>query len=444
MPGLGDLFGSGSIAEQMFVWGVLNQIITQVGSPFFASLAYLVNQAHPVMELSPADLAVMVVRNVRARDEAAAEAKRAGIDGDRFDQLVAIAGDAPGPDEIAVALRRGLIPEDGLGPDSISFRQGIAEGRLRNKWADTIKALAVQWPTPTDALDALLQGQIDQPTAHALYAKFGGNPDYFTMLFDTRGSAPTPNEAATMANRGIIPWEGTGPDSISFQQAFLEGPWRNKWLAPYRGLAEYLPPPRTVTAMLRSGGIPVALGTELLRKEGLSADLAAAYVADATHTKAATAKDLTESQIVALYQAKVIALAEAVTLLGKVGVTAHDADLILTAAGLRAEIAQVNSAISKVRSSVLARHISTAEAKTALTGLGVASAQADAMIRTWRIELDATPKTLTEAQIVAAWNIGIMAQATAQNELVALGYRPLDAWTLLSIKNGEALPNRPG
>jgi hypothetical protein len=52
-----------------------------------------------------------------------------------------------------------------------------------------------------------------------------------------------------MANRGIIPWSGSGPRSTSFEQAFLEGPWRNKWLGPFRKAAEYFPPPRTITAM---------------------------------------------------------------------------------------------------------------------------------------------------------------------------------------------------
>ena len=443
MPGLSDLFGRGSIAEQMFVWGVLNNVITTAGGPFFQQLAYLVNEAHPVLELTPADLALVVVRHVRTRDQAAAEAKRSGLTGGRFDELVAITGDAPAPGELVVGMRRGLIPEGGTGPGAVSFDQGMAEGRIKDKWIPLYKGLAQIWPTPTDALEALLEGQIDQATARELYARFGGAPEFFTMLYNTRGQAPTPTQALELLNRGIITERGRGPDSTSYEQAFLEGPWRNKWLEPFLALRRYLPPPRTVTALLRNKSITEARALALFQAAGLSQQDAAAYVADATRQKTQTARELTESQIITLYEQHVITQPEAVGLLAKLGLDAHEASLLLTSAGVRVQVAQVNSAVTKVRSSYLARHIDAAQAGKALGALGVSGPAQANMLRVWAAELAATPAVLSAAQIISAEFYQIIPTAEAITRLVNRGYSPRDAWILLSDRHKTKLPGEP-
>jgi len=440
MAGLGDLFGRGSIAEQIFVWGVLNNVISAAGSPFFLELTYRINEAFPVTEHTPADLALMVVRNVRTEADAASEAKRAGIDGTRFAELVAITGDAPAPGDLAVALRRKLISEAGSGPASTSYEQGIREGRLRDKWSPVMRQLATEWPTPNDVLEALLQGQITEADAGPLYQQMGGAEQFFSLLFHTRGAGPSPVEAGTMANRGLIPWDGRGAEVTSFEQAFYESRWRNKWLPAFRGLAEYRPPPRTITAMLRAGSITVDLARRLLKAFGLSDELAAAYIADATHTKQATGKELTESQIVGLFEAGAVTHAEAVAMLVRFGLTEHDAGLILAAAGARVEIAQVHAAITRVRASFLARHIDAAQAAKALGGLGVSGSAAEGMVRVWSVELTASPKTLTDAQLTRAGRLGILDWSEVRRRLEADGYRPHDAWVLASIANGGALP----
>lgn len=441
--GLGGLFGRGSIAEQIFVWGVLNNIINAVGSPFFTLATYNVNERFPVVEHTPADLALMVVRNVLGAGQAAAEAKRAGINPERFGQLVDITGDAPAPGDLAVALRRKLIDRAGTGPGSTSFDQGIREGRLKDKWIEVMRQLATEWPTPTDILEALLQGQIGHADAVAKYEQTGGDPAWFELLFHTRGAGPTPVEAGTLANRGIIPWDGTGPDTTSFEQAFLESRFRNKWLHAYRRLAEYRPPPRTIVAMLRAGSLTRAQATTLLRQFGLTDELAAAYVADATHAKASAGKELTESQIVGLFETGALTHAEAVAMLVKFGLSAHDADLIVAGAGARRELAQVNSAITKIRTSFLARHITAPAATKALGSVGVTAQPAEAMVRIWSAELGATPRVLTDAQITRAVKLGILGEAEGRRRLEADGWRARDAWILLSLAEGGKLPGEP-
>ena len=128
----------------------------------------------PVLEalsavlLSPADSAEAVVRNFLPHADALAIAEKQGVSPADFATLTHLAGDAPGPQQLAEALRRGAIPEQGKGAGSVSFEQGIAEGRLADKWAPVIRALAQIWPTPVDALNALLKGQVtDRPVQYA-------------------------------------------------------------------------------------------------------------------------------------------------------------------------------------------------------------------------------------------------------------------------------------
>lgn len=487
MPGLGDLFGKGSIAEQIFVWGVLNQVVGALASPYFLELTQFVNEHHPIVDLgpeqlaelviremitpgegrdeaaraginadrfgnlvklaapqiSPADLAQMVIRNFITTDEAQRQAVLSGIQPEQFDLLKLIAADAPGPGDLAVALRRKLIPEKGAGPGAVSFEQGIREGRLGDKWTEMIKALAVQWPSPTDALNAELEGQLSHADALAEYERLGGDPQFYTWLFNSRGNAPTPNEALELLNRGIIPERGTGPASISYQQAFLEGPWRNKWLEPFLALRQYVTPPRSVVAMVRNGSLTDAKAAAELAKSGLDAELIAAYIAEGHQVAATTDKNLTQSAVLDLYSARIINADDAHGLLVALNYAPDNATYLIELADLRRSIAAVNTAVARVHTLYVGYKITREAALTVLNSLKVPGDQVTEIIRTWDLEQGVNIKQLTEAQIVDAWSRLLFTQDQAMAELQAIGYTPLDAWVLLSIKNKEALPGKP-
>lgn len=443
MSGLGDLLGPGSAGRQLFVWGVLNGMVSALADPVFAELQQNADHAFPVKVLDPATLAAMVVRHIRTQGDAANEAQYSGLSGDRFADLVHAAGRGPAPGDLATALRRKLIPEAGTGADATSFEQGMAESDIKDKWTQVVKDLAVIWPSPVDALDALLEGQITEAEGRALYERFGGAPEFFDMLFNTRGSAPTPVQAADMANRGLIPWKGTGPKSTSFEQAFLEGPWRNKWLPVFQAAAEYLPPPRTVTAMVRAGSLTDAAASKLLAKQGLSSDLVAAYIEDAHRSATTTQRDLTMASVIDMYEAGLLKETDARGMLEGGGYSKANAGLLLAYADLRKAIAQVNYAVDRVRSLYVARKIDRSTAVASLNTLNVPADQVTSMVQTWDVAAAVNVKTLTESQIVAAWSIQLLTQQAATAELEAIGYTPHDAWVLLSIKNKGPLPDEP-
>lgn len=441
--GLADALGGEKALTQFFVWQVAGQVAQALLGPALNELTHDINSAFPTVELSPEDLAQLVVRNFRSLNDAVDVAKRSGVNSTDFSDLVKLASEPPNPGDLATMLRRGLIVQSGQGAGSTSFDQGMSESRISAKWHDLIKDLAVQWPTPTDALDALLEGQVSFADGQSLYQRLGGDPQFFQLLYNTRGQAPTPVEALEMANRGIIPWTGIGPDATSYEQAFLEGPWRNKWQKAFRGIGEYLPPPRTVTAMVAAGSLTDDQAQQLLVKQGLTAELAAAYIHDAHNQRSQAERDLTVGQLLDMYEAGLISADDVKPLLEVLRYSAESVDLLLALRDLRRAISATNAAVSRIHTLYVGYKITAPVAIGALNALKVPPTQVQAIVSTWDIERGANLKVLTEAQIVAAWKKLIIGDAEALAELQSAGYTPRDAWILLSTAQGSPLGSAP-
>ncbi len=306
------------------------------------------------------------------------------------------------------------------------------------------RGLAVVQPAPESMLAAYLEGQLPEADARARFAQLGGDPGYFDILFNTQGQAPTPVEALAMANRGIIGWTGSGPTSTSFEQAFLEGPWRNKWLPAFRALAAYLPPPRTVTAMHREGSLSDAEAAKLLEQHGLTPALAQAYLASSTAQKLTKAKALAETTVLELYRDRLIPRAEAATMVEALGYSAPEAEFILEVEDLRVTQRAVAAAVTRGQGLFTGHKSAQAQGATALADLGIAATESAELLTVWDHERAANVRTLTPAQVASALGDKIIDQPTAQALLEADGYSPHDAWVVRSVHAKAPLPDEPG
>ena len=464
MASLGDILGgaaSNDAARQLFLWGILYGLVGSVFDPVTQEISQEVWEAGVESglhrALSADLLAVMVVRGWIDQPTAAAEAAKTGIDGTDFGRMVNNARNPISPEEAAVALRRKIIPETAA-PGVAAFNTAIAEGNLGDQWGPVIQQLATVIPTPADVLQGVLTGQVPAGTdPRALYTQVGGQAtdpntgfDWYEFMFNTRGAAPTPNEAAEMARKGIIPWgDGSdgpvvqGPGEVSFYQAFLEGPWRNKWEGPWRQNTVYLPPPRTVTTLLRAGAITVAQAQQIYQQSGLTPQMADAYIASATAAKTTAAKNLNEAAVETLYLDKLIDEPTAAGYLEALGYNPTEANLILQSAGLRQTMADLNKNISRIGSYYIGKHIDQPTARTLLAQLGLPAAQVDQLVTGWTIDRSATLQHLTPAQIATAVEYGVLTEAEGFTMLEALGYTPFDAWVIMSNRAHAPLPNRP-
>lgn len=400
--------------------------------------------------LSPPDAASAVVRNFLDHQAAAELARQQGVDAETFTTMTHLAADAPGPQQLAEALRRGLIAADGTGPDSTSFLQGIAEGRLADKWAPVIRGLAQLWPSPVDAIDALVKGQIPADEGKALFERLGGDPQFYPWLLSSAGEGPTPLEAAQMAARGIIPWHGTGPDVTSFDQAVKESHYRDKWTDAYRLISEYVPAPGEVTTWLEHQLVTHDQAAAWLAKRDIPADVIALYTSEADYEAISDYRGLTQGAVLDMYYGHLITKDNATQILGLLHVTEQAAALLLQDVDLRQVIDSIQRSVQRIASLYTGRKITTETAKAALSKLQIPPDSVEQIIQTWELQAAASVKTLTESQIVDAWYYQVFSpasQADNQAEAIALleaiGYTAYDAYVVLSVKAKGPLPNPP-
>lgn len=443
MSALEDLLGAGDAAKQLFVWGVLNQVISSLMAPYFQALQNKVASDHPVVPLSPADAAHAVVRSYLSQADGIKAAAESGVAPDVFAILADLAGTAPAPEQLVEALRRGLIERSGAGAASTSFEQGIKETNLLDKWQDVVAGLAPQWPSPADALRAALQGQVSEADGKDLYAKWGGDAQWYQIMFDTEGSAPTPLEAVQMALRGIIPWTGTGPDAVSYQQAFLEGPWRNKWMPTYQAAAYYYATASEAAEFLRYGVIDQAAAAKMLAQRGVTGADAQAFIDYAEVNAIDDYRGLTEQAILAMVAAGYTSDDQARAMLEAVHKGPAAIDQLLRYADLQRSITALGNAITRIGTLYMGRKIDATTARQALLSLTLPAVNIDPILADWSAVAGVNVKTLTESQIVDAWAYDVLDQAAAAAELESIGYTPYDAWVLLSNKNKAPLPGKP-
>lgn len=409
------------------------------------------NKWGPVIEalsaaiLSPSDAAQAVVRGFLPLHAAEGIAALSGVDAAQFATMVQLAADAPSPGQLAEALRRGVIPFDSGSPDKPGFKQGIEQGRLGNKWTSMIQALAQLWPTPTDALEARLVGQVTTEESQDLYKRFGGDPTYWQLLFDTRGEAPTPLELGVLANRGDIPWHGLGPQVVSFDQGVHETRWRNKYLEAFRKLAVFRPPESTITLFLTHGIIDDAQASEMLAHLGMDAATISLYLQEAHFEATSDYRGATINQVLAAYHEQLLTADQATQLLEGFHVTPQAVTFLLDFEDANRAFEAINNVVSRTRTLYAARKITEATAKNALIELGIPLNQVASIIKTWQIENSITVKILTEAQIADAFVAGILTEPQALTELENIGYTPFDAWVVLSLKAKTLVtPQPPG
>lgn len=441
--GIGGIFGEGSVATQFLLWGVAYGIASSVLAPVLTGIEQGAWKEAPLKVPEPADLADWVERGILDEGTAGSIAESSGVSNSNFANMVLNAGEPPGLDFVLQAFRRGFIPLDSGDPNAPSLNNAVAKSRLYTVWQSVVQQMA-NVPLPVaDAVAAVLRGQV--PLDYGLAEAFasGIDSDRFTVLFNTAGNPPSPTELVELYRRGFIPKDGTGPAETSFQQGIFEGDAKDKWWPLYFELTNYLPPPRTITALERAGVITPETAQSLYQQQGLSPELAAAYSKDASGQKLGATKQLAESQVLTLYHAQALDAAEATTLLQALGYSATEIAFLLEYQDLEREVSALNSAINRIGTLYTSHKITRSGAQGALTALAATPQHAAKLLSEWDVVRASNVRQLTSAQIADAWKIGALDEQEALTELQGLGYTPLDAWIVLSVKNGAALPEKP-
>src|SRR5215469_5708623 len=170
MPSFSDILGPGTVAEQLLVWGLLNQLLGDFLGPFLEVVRQDVNASNPVMVETPPILADQVVRGILDQSDAQAEAAKSGMDGERFGLQFALE-----------ALRRGFINVGAVTDPGPSLLNALAKSRVYTYWSEVVQQMASRPISVGDAVDAYIRGQISQSEAEAEAWANGIDSDRFTV-----------------------------------------------------------------------------------------------------------------------------------------------------------------------------------------------------------------------------------------------------------------------
>lgn len=369
--------------------------------------------------IPPGEAAVLAIKDPAGRGEYASEAQYGGIDGSRFDALTLLAEQAPGVDTLLTLWRLGRI-------DQGELTLGLRQNQMPQVWIDAIESLLFQPISPGQYLQGAVQGHYDHDEAIHQSTLQGITADDAEVIYQTLGDPPGIMQMAELTNRKVM-------TDDEFQQGIRESRIKDKYIPAIEALRIYIPPVRTITALLRSGAIPEAEARTLYEYNGVQPAVIDNYVASALHGKVASHKQVSVGTIKSLFVDHLITRDQAEKWLETIGYLPADSDTLLTLASYEATQKLHSQTITKIRTLYVGRHIDEATARADLASLAVDMPQTEDLLRLWNLEQQTPSKELTLAQLTAMAKANVIDQPTWLLRIQALGYSAPDAALLAAL-----------
>lgn len=358
-------------------------------------------------------------RGIIDEDRAVELGRRVGTSPEQMRRLLELGGEPPGPQELLLAWRRGVVTE-------AQVDRALRQSPLRFEWIPTIKSL--QWvPLPTgEAADAVNQQHMTLAQGQAAARLNGILPDDFEIFVKNAGIPPGPQTVLDWVNRGLI----TEDEAL---QALYESRIKNVWVPTYLESRHETMPPETVRLMYTRGALSTEDALRRLQMRGYSPEDAAIILDGASAEKTQGARDLTTSQILEMYSDRMITRDDALMWLTALGFDEAEGLWQIDLADMRRLRRFVTAATNRIRSSYVAGHIDEGTANVLMDTLGVNADFKDDALRLWDIERATTSKGLTVAQVTAAVKKSIITPAEAMGRLTGQGYDQNDAAIILAL-----------
>jgi hypothetical protein len=373
----------------------------------------------PETRLSGAELAELVVRGVETQDDAAHMALDVGLAGWRFDRLVAISGNPPGPEELLLAYRRGLI-------DRARLEHGIRQSRIKNEWIDVVEALQYRPAGVGEAIAAAVQGHLDPETSKHKAAEAGLSPDDWQWIYETAGNPPGPEHMIDLMHRGVLSRQ-------QVEQGLRESRLKNKYIDAMLDGGYHLPPMRTVISLGHKGLLTKDQVLTKLLALGFHPEDAAVMATEATSDKLVREKDLARSQVVDGYMDRLYDRGAATGMLTDLGYDRDEAGFLLDLADHARQRRFTDGAVARFHSLFVRWKISRSDCSVALDQLGVPAAQRDDLLKLWDLERTADAPDLSVAQWGGLLRRGVIDVDRHQAEMVKRGYTAEEATFLAAL-----------
>jgi hypothetical protein len=404
-----EMLRRGLIDVDKFIkWAGLN------GIPVDVAISYA-DMAHT--PLSPADAALAYLRGNIPYGQALSVATEWGILESDFQVMIDNTGEPLGLEQMLEAYRRGFISEDRL-------KQGILESRIRDDWIPTAVQLRYSPMSTAEAVNAVVQDQLDMTAAEQIADQNGLTPGAFQTLVNTAGSPLSRTEMEDLYNRGLV-------TQSQVEQALRESRLKNKYNSYAFDLHNRLLDTGQVSDAVLYGTLTVQEAIDKAMLHGYTSQDAAIIASSAVNRKLETERRQVVSAVVSLYEANGIDESDATSIASAMGFEPSQTAFILQAAEFRRNEKLVAAALSAIRSKYIGHHIAQSEVSAYIDALGLPTAQRDQVLQLWTIEREANVRMLTPAQVVKAFNTGLIDQTDATTRLTNLGYNSIDAGLLL-------------
>jgi hypothetical protein len=208
-------------------------------------------------------------------------------------------------------------------------------------------------------------------------------------------------------NRGLITEEVV-------TQALRESDVKDKYIPDLLKLRVYLPPPRSIVAMIRQGAISDDQARAFLTDAGVAPDVQEVFIKSGHHTAASAVKQISEEGTLSRSQAE--------GMLATAGWNATQATMLLDIADAALVHTEQQHVISGARSLYVKYRATRADTSITLDATGITSAQRDGLLKLWDIERTENKPQLTHTQITGAWRRSLVTTEWATAKLTALGY----------------------
>lgn len=407
------------ILQFLFLAPAIYQLAGQVAQIYWQETFNSLNRDNPDVPTSPAFAAEAVVKGHVTGEQGALEAAASGIDRDRFNVMVGVTGNPPGPETLMAMLRRAIIGDD-------QFAQGIRQGLIKTEWTDELRQLRWGPPSAAQAILGAVQNHISADLARTIVGEEGIDPFHFSWLYENAGRPPGTVQMLHLLNRGEV-------NVADVVQSIRESDIKDKYIDSMLALRVYLPPVRTVVAMTRHGAITDEHATQLLTENGVRPEDIAGYLAEAHTTRASSVHELSVSQVRSAYTDGAIDRPTAIAHLTALRYSAQDATFLVDLADAALAHTEHQNAVHRVRSLFTGGHITRTDASSDLDRLGVVATQRNQLLAIWDVERSTVRRELSVAQLQESLRRGYLTEVAFGDRLVAMGYDPSDADTLTSL-----------
>lgn len=382
--------------------------------------------------LTPADLAMARQQTFITQDEHYARSEQQGVVNADAELLYLMSGLPYGSGEAIELWRRGKITEDRV-------RQALRQGHLKNEFIDDYLQLRYQPLSASVAAEALIRQRIPQEKAVEIASQNGIAEEDFLLWSNMLGRPIATGQALTLARRGEFTFQ-------QFQDVVARSDVRTEYADDLWKLRRVIPPLFQIVRLIGSGSITPELATQYVIEQGYDKELATAIVNSGNAHKTQKTRDLTATQVDAIYESGIETKDWAKQQLTALGYDENEAEWHLELLDSRRLLSALQSAINVIHRTYVGHKIDRNQASGELDMLGIRAEVRDDLLETWTHERESNVTRLTNAQIGRALKLDIIDRETAINRWMQNGYSGDDAATLaaLAAHPGSANVNPTG